>query len=280
MNSKSLATLQEAAREDNPALSKAGFNPTSMSEAISIANLYIASGLTAFKRSSEAVVAIEHGMSLGMSPAQSMQSIAIINGKPGIYGDAALALVKSTGMLKAHSETFTGTLKDGTRACTCKVVRIQKLANGEWNEVEYEQTFGIAEAKDAKLWGKSGPWTQYPDRMMKMRARGFCLRDAFPDILKGVGIAEELQDIPGRKPAESTAPAEINGSRAAGLGATLASRVSPEPQQAEESPESDEDRYIDTEAAEAAETQESEPSDAEQPRDDDWDDSLLDELPG
>lgn len=279
MNSKSLTTLQEAAREDNPALSKAGFNPTSMSEAIAIANLYIASGLTAFKRSSEAVVAIEHGMSLGMSPAQSMQSIAIINGKPGIYGDAALALVKSTGMLAAHSEKFSGTIKGGDRVCTCNVRRVSKLATGDWVEFEYEQSFSVADAKDAKLWGKQGPWTQYPDRMLKMRARAFCLRDAFPDILKGVGIAEELQDIPGRKAVENIAPPEINGSRAAGLGATLAGRVSPEPEQAEESPESGDGDYIDTEAVEAAETQHAEPSDAEQPQDGDWDDSLLDELP-
>lgn len=274
MNPEQLAEIRRESRHTNPGLSKAGFSPTNMSEAIAVADLYIQSGLTAFKSASAAVVAIEHGMSLGMSPAQSMQSIALINGKPGIYGDAALALVKSTGLLKAHSETFEGSLKDGTRSCTCKVVRIQKLANGEWTELAYEQTFGITEAKDAKLWGKAGPWVQYPDRMMKMRARGFCLRDAFPDILKGVGIAKELQDYPERKPVENTAPHEINGSRAAGLGATLAGKTNPEPVETEESPESDADGYIDTEAVEIPDEPQGEP---EPPTE--YDDDLLSQLP-
>jgi hypothetical protein len=38
--------------------------------------------------------------------------------------------------------------------------------------------------------------------MMQMRARGFALRDAFPDVLKGLITAEEAQDFPDQdKPA-------------------------------------------------------------------------------
>jgi hypothetical protein len=56
--------------------------------------------------------------------------------------------------------------------------------------------FSVADAKKAGLWGKSGPWTQYPRRMLQLRARGFALRDAFPDVLKGLVTAEEAQDYP------------------------------------------------------------------------------------
>ncbi len=42
--------------------------------------------------------------------------------------------------------------------------------------------------------GKQGPWTQYPERMLKLRARGFTLRDAFPDVLKGIKAREEVED--------------------------------------------------------------------------------------
>ncbi len=38
--------------------------------------------------------------------------------------------------------------------------------------------------------------TQYPKRMLQLRARGFALRDAFPDVLKGLVTAEEAQDYP------------------------------------------------------------------------------------
>jgi hypothetical protein len=61
--------------------------------------------------------------------------------------------------------------------------------------------FSVADAKRAGLWGKSGPWTQYPKRMLQLRARGFALRDAFPDVLKGLVTAEEAQDYPTPQPA-------------------------------------------------------------------------------
>jgi hypothetical protein len=58
------------------------------------------------------------------------------------------------------------------------------------------RTFSMDDAKRAGLSGKQGPWTQYPNRMLQLRARGFAVRDAFPDALKGLITAEEAQDIP------------------------------------------------------------------------------------
>ncbi len=46
--------------------------------------------------------------------------------------------------------------------------------------------FSVGDAVVAKLWGKRGyngkdtPWITNPKRMLKMRARGFGLRDASP----------------------------------------------------------------------------------------------------
>lgn len=58
------------------------------------------------------------------------------------------------------------------------------------------QKFSVKDAKRAGLWGKSGPWSTYPDRMLTMRARSWALRDEFADILKGIIAAEEAQDYP------------------------------------------------------------------------------------
>jgi len=62
----------------------------------------------------------------------------------------------------------------------------------------------VEDAKRAGLWAKQGPWTAYPKRMMQMRARGFALRDAFPDVLKGMITAEEAQDYQ-----EETKPRQV-----------------------------------------------------------------------
>lgn len=111
-----------------------------------------------------------------------MQNIAVINGRPSIWGDAMLALVKGSGLLEYIAETPTDT------HCTVKIKRV--------NEPETTRSFSLEDAKKAGLLGKAGPWTQYPKRMMQMRARSWALRDAFPDVLKGIYSAEEARDMP------------------------------------------------------------------------------------
>jgi hypothetical protein len=66
--------------------------------------------------------------------------------------------------------------------------------------------FSVADARAASLWGKAGPWKQYPQRMLQMRARGFALRDDFADLLRGVMSAGEARDIPRGMP-DVTPPA-------------------------------------------------------------------------
>jgi hypothetical protein len=138
------------------------------------------------------LLAGQHAAELGLGPMQGLQCIAVINGRPSIWGDAALALVQSSAVCEWVTEKVTG---DGdAMVATCEAKR-----RG------YPQpttvAFSVADAKKAGLWGKAGPWTQYPRRMLQLRARGFALRDAFPDVLKGLVTAEEAQDYPTHEPA-------------------------------------------------------------------------------
>jgi hypothetical protein len=132
-------------------------------------------------------VAVQLGLELGLSPMAALQNIGVINGRPGIFGDAALALVRSSGVLEEYYEQLGG----AGDARFCKVYSKRRGASEPM-----ETTFTVGDAKRAKLWGKPGPWSDYPDRMLKFRARGFNLRDNFGDILKGFRTTEELQDMP------------------------------------------------------------------------------------
>lgn len=137
-------------------------------------------------------IAILAGLEVGLPPMQAIQSIAVINNRPSIYGDGMLALVRSSGLLEMMDE-FTNGQGDEMTA-TCAVRR-----RGEASKVI--RTFSVADAKKAGLWDKKSknggptPWTHYPLRMLAMRARAFALRDAFADVLRGLAIAEEMEDI-------------------------------------------------------------------------------------
>lgn len=128
------------------------------------------------------LVAIQWGMEIGLKPLQAMQNIAVINGRPSLWGDAVIALVRSSPLCEYIIE------EDDGRTATCKVKRR--------GEPEQSRSFSMDDAKAAGLLGKQGPWTQYPKRMRQMRARAFAVRDVFPDVLKGLPVAEELQDMP------------------------------------------------------------------------------------
>jgi hypothetical protein len=142
------------------------------------------------------LLAIQHGSEIGLSPMQSLQNIACINGRPAIWGDAALALCLASPVCDGIHELIEG---DGDNmTAVCQTSRKGKDAN-------VVGRFSVADAKRAGLWGKTGPWTQYPKRMLQMRARGFALRDAFPDVLKGLVTAEEAQDYPANEPAKEAA---------------------------------------------------------------------------
>lgn len=145
----------------------------------------------------KAMVAIMHGMEVGMTPMAALQSIAVVNGRPTIWGDGAIGLVRSSGKLEWIKETITGT--DDSMVATCEVKR-----KGDPEPVK--ATFSVADAKKAGLWGKQGPWQQYPKRMLAMRARAFALRDTFADILRGLGIAEEVGDYQPMRDVTPSAP--------------------------------------------------------------------------
>lgn len=133
------------------------------------------------------VVCIQFGLEVGLTPMQALQNVAPINGRPSIYGDAALALCEASGLLEDYRQEWTG--EGDTRKCTVTVKRRNR-------PTPTTQSFSAKDAKTADLWGKSGPWKTSPDRMLMFRARGFALRDTFADVLKGMILAEEAGDIP------------------------------------------------------------------------------------
>ncbi len=161
--------------------------PTNLTEAMDFAKVIAQSPMVpeAYRgKPANVLVAVQWGYELGLAPMQALQNISVINGKPSIWGDSMLALVKAHPAFRGIKEYMDG------EVAVCIVKRA--LPNGEIEETK--KTFSMAEAKHAKLTGKAGAWQNYPNRMLQLRARGFALRDSFPDAIKGLITVEEARD--------------------------------------------------------------------------------------
>lgn len=134
----------------------------------------------------DVLIAMEYGRSLSLGPLQAIQNIAVINGKPSLYGDCVLAVCSGHPDFENIDEEPILDDKNNVIGYLCTVKRKGRSA--------VTQSFTIQDATAAQLWGKQGPWKNYPNRMLQMRARAFALRDSFADALGGVRIAEEVQD--------------------------------------------------------------------------------------
>ena len=167
-----------------------GFAPATITEAIQFSEMLAKSQMVprAYQNKPEDImVAVQWGYEIGLAPMQALQNIAVINGKPSVYGDAAMALVQASPVCDGVDESIEG---EGTTNPVAVCIARRKGRN------PVIVRFSVEDAKRAGLYGKQGPWSAYPKRMLQMRARGFALRDAFPDVLKGLITAEEAQDFP------------------------------------------------------------------------------------
>jgi hypothetical protein len=132
----------------------------------------------------DVLICMQWGAELKLPPLQALQNIAVVNGKACVYGDALVAVCRRSPDWEYMKEEYNAI--DNSYTCIAK----------RRNEPEYVATFSEADAKTAKLWGKGGGWQNYPKRMLQWRARGFALRDAYPDLLRGMITKEEAEDYP------------------------------------------------------------------------------------
>ena len=175
--------------------------PQNLQEAMDLAKMLASSSMVPKNyagKPDDTLVAMMMGAELRLNPIQSLQNIAVINGKPSIYGDALLALMQNHPAFGGIKEAF----DDAAMTASCTVWR----KGGE----QHTQVFSQADAQTAGLWGKQGPWKQYPKRMLQWRARGFAIRNQFADALAGLITQDEAEDMPASAPRNVTPePAKI-----------------------------------------------------------------------
>lgn len=190
MNGHPRETLENlpVERDSYPPATNHGFEmkPRNLEEAMRFADLMAGSELVpqAYRgKPANILVAIQLGLELGLTPMRALRSIAVINGRPSMWGDDVLAMVLNSPVCEWVDESDS-TDKQGV----CKTKRV--------GHPEHVSIFTLEDARRAGLLQKPGPWQMHTARMLKLRARGFCLRDKYADVLAGLITTEEAMDLP------------------------------------------------------------------------------------
>ncbi len=209
MNQTAIATQQQPApRPMTPGGALAAFVPQDSTQLLKLADVLSRSGdmvPKSFQGNAPAITAaIMRGMEIGLNPMQALSSIAVINGRATVWGDALPALVQRAGH---HIDVD----YEGAGDTLCAVATLTR-ADGK----KVVRRFSMADAKRAGLAGKPGPWQQYPQRMIAHRARAWAIRDGAADALMGLQVSEEVSDY-GPDQARDVSPAAEAAPRRGGV---------------------------------------------------------------
>lgn len=127
-----------------------------------------------------ATAAVLQGITLGLDPLTALQQIYIVHGRPGMYTEMKVALLKSRG-----HEVWVEDLTD-TRATVCG-----RRAGTEYVE---RVTVTMDQAKKAGWTAKNDNYNKTPQDMLYARAAGRVCDRVAPDVLLGIASVEEIQD--------------------------------------------------------------------------------------
>lgn len=127
-------------------------------------------------RKAATLAVIMTGDELGVPPMAALRGMFILNGKVGMDYSLMVGLLIRAGYKVVWKE------KGGTRA----ELHLTSPTGDTHTEV-----WDIARAKTAKLWGKSGPWTDYPEAMFTARCVSSAARAFAADVLAGCYASEE-----------------------------------------------------------------------------------------
>lgn len=157
-------------------------------------------GPKCYRTPENALVAILSGAECGLSPMTAIQGGMVVNGRWEPYGDTLLAIAQASPDYDDFEEWYEvggarreallpEDLKSDTTTAVCEFRRRGKVE-------PIRRWFSIAQAKKAGLWTKAGPWQEYPDRMLRMRARSWAARDALPGAFNGLPSLGDPRDLP------------------------------------------------------------------------------------
>ena len=138
--------------------------PATLSELVQLAQMAAKSQLVPKEyrnQPEDIMLAVQLGSEVGLRPMQALQNIAVINGRPAVWGDALPGLCKASPVYHDIIETWENEQDLDLLTAVCIAKR--------HGSTPVTARFSVMDAKRAGLWTKAGPWQTYPRRMLQMR---------------------------------------------------------------------------------------------------------------
>ena len=136
------------------------------------------------------LIALNMARRIGSDPLQTMQSLYIVQGKPGWSGQFLIATFNQCGKFSAIRYQWKG--EAGSKEWGCRAYATEK-ATGDSIEGPWV-TWKMVEAEG---WNKKAgsKWLTMPEIMFSYRAAAFLVRTHAPEIAMGLATVEEIRDV-------------------------------------------------------------------------------------
>lgn len=137
-------------------------------------------------------IAINTALRLRMDPLMVMQNLYVVHGTPSWSGKFAIALIQTCGK-------FTG-IKFEERRAGERLVEMRLVATKKETGEECRGVWVTEEMVKKEKWlEKNGSkWTTMPELMYRYRAAAFFARTECPEVLNGLSVEGEAEDIAGK----------------------------------------------------------------------------------
>ena len=149
-------------------------------------------------RTEDCAIAVDMAERMGVTPLMVMQNLYVVKGKPSWSGQACMSFIKAK--YGDAMPVYTGERGTDSRGCYVRV----RTPEGEIIEGT-EVTIAMAKAEG---WMNNSKWKNMPEQMLAYRAAAFFARVYCPEILMGVQVEGEVEDM--ERPQPHKAPDPFN----------------------------------------------------------------------
>lgn len=146
-------------------------------------------------------VAMQTAYRMNLDPMLVMQNTFVVSGKLGMNSSFAIALANSSGIFVSGIKYKV--IGEGDK------LEVTAYAILKSNNEEISYTIGMREAI-AENWTKNPKYKSLPELMLRYRAATLLIRTHVPEVINGMHMVEEIEDVTLSKEVRATKPTAIS----------------------------------------------------------------------